>query len=637
MQANPSGLPDVFPDAFWQGYLLSLGKYAPENNVRLPSPKKYHHHSTAVSQVRHYFHGALAQPLFAQIATALKLPFAQGDPIRAFYFLRFFQVLRHGLFITNGGEERSGRAIRFAGAENWENVMCYMDALLFLMFANLESFEPILFVSNRENSIDRLAALLRVYVNLMRLGNVVTTDVTMQICECLCELGFEEALSHAQQDPAPLFEFLSETLRMPLLTFKVEIQHSGKHDDDDFKYSEERILFVSVPEDAEDDVLLEECLELYFNNSISVHRELKRRATMELVHLLRHTRTLSTLLMWSNDERKEVVLPAWMLLRLLPFYADSNGQKGVAKTSREFANHRPVVPVCLKRYSYTEHAQRLQQRIVIPPFIDLPPFVADDVDGDGEHGFRLVLESALCHRGTSINLGHFVAAVRKGHENSLDAEWYLYDDMSKDRVKVTTFREIFDTEWPYMLFFRLVQMESLSAETTRVCPPKGLKPEYWGDLSPVASKAEHDVSVLSSSVGSLSVSGTEPSTAPSSVPSASPTSVPIPPTPPSDPAFVDIRSRYFWYVTDAEMNYYKEHAGPSDSGIGVSRTPQFRRNSQWSDAGELEQKPRAWRKSHEPEREGFKEGLKEHLPPSLSTLKHRKRRHDYHREKCVIT
>ena len=47
--------------------------------------------------------------------------------------------------------------------------MCYLDALLFAMFANLESFEPILFIPNHsEYLLNQLSALLRVYVNLLR-------------------------------------------------------------------------------------------------------------------------------------------------------------------------------------------------------------------------------------------------------------------------------------------------------------------------------------------------------------------------------------------------------------------------------------------------------------------------------------
>ena len=51
------------------------------------------------------------------------------------------------------------------------------------------------------------------------------------------KLGYKEALSHRQQDSASLFEFLTSTLNMPLLTFKIDIKHGGKFNkDDDEKY-----------------------------------------------------------------------------------------------------------------------------------------------------------------------------------------------------------------------------------------------------------------------------------------------------------------------------------------------------------------------------------------------------------------
>ena len=140
---------------------------------------------------------------------------------------------------------------------------------------------------------------------------------------------------------------------------------------------------------------------------------------------------------------KEVSLPAWMFLRLLPFYTDdnviTNELQSVVKTSKEFATRRPILPICLKDIdSILGLLQGLDhKRIIIPPFIDLPQFVADDID-DNSCSFRLILESAICHRGDKIELGHFIAVVRK-HTNKINeieqeannSTWYLYDDMKK--------------------------------------------------------------------------------------------------------------------------------------------------------------------------------------------------------------
>ncbi|WPK26685.1 hypothetical protein PUMCH_004045 [Australozyma saopauloensis] len=675
-----------FNDVFWTSYVDLLARNASGNRALeiLPvNTKKYSSSSSAVAQVRALFPPELPQPSTAQIVALLKSPFSQGGNVtRAFFFIRVFQLSMQGFFITNDGVDLCGNKIQLLGAENWENVMCYMDALLFSMFAKLDSFEPVLFLLNQSPNplVGRLSALLRVYVNLLRLGSLITTDLSQAICECLAALGFTEATSHRQQDCAPLFEFLTETLAMPLLTFRVEIQHSGKHDDDDRRYSKERILFVSVPEPASDEdhtpdsITLEECLEHYFNNSISVKRELQRRATLDSQpslpegeiarqsvgakdfptldrvrrgmaesssdsklssnrmstakeeHSVLTTRSSqvrvrtrsSTLSIWSinsfENKSQEVMLPAWMLLRLLPFYTDDNdtcgGSETFAKSSQEFANRRPVLPICLKRYSFSKSdkkANRSKRRIIIPPVINLPLFVAEDDDSNENlaSGFKLVLESAVCHRGTSIESGHFVSAVRvktsledESSEDSLLAPWYLYDDMRKTgRVVVKSFKELFDTEWPYILFYRLVASNDTTMRKTSyalsghpshmsspVIAPKGAKSNFWSEADSEPAQPQDE--------------SKEPETGPSIVVetihncahnSGQVQTVPAKDLLPTSPKYIDIRKRYLWYVTDRKKNYYKESAAASKTGsnISISVTPQFRRNSQWSNLSNI--------------------------------------------------
>ncbi|ODV66167.1 cysteine proteinase, partial [Hyphopichia burtonii NRRL Y-1933] len=680
-----------FDEPFWHWYADS---YSRPNNYReiegllKPTTKKITSNSTAVTTIIKYFETLKLNPIPSsnQVVALLKSPFTQGDITKTFHLIRFYQLSSDGLFITNEGADKFGGVINYVGAENWENVMCYLDALLFSMFANLESFEPMLFISNQHDNYlnNQLGALLRLYVNLLRSGNLITTDLTIRICETLKKLGFDEAMSHKQQDSATLFEFLTETLLMPLLTFKIDIKHGGKSDKDDRKYSKERILFVSIPEDdiddskipvdkkeeeEEDGILLEECLEHYFNNSISVKRELERRATFESNKRLsdltanlgdvtindipevvesnkfepthdhievsespqRHrsdsknqtrfqTRTRSsTLSLWSTNNpdsdqtSKEVSLPAWMFLRLLPFYTDDNDlnqlNESVAKSSTEFAKRKPILPICLKRYSFNpqnSQANRSQKRIIIPPIINLPQFVADDINDEISGEYKLILESALCHRGTSISSGHFVSAIRKNTHNinqlddeASNATWYLYDDMKKkSRVVEKSFKDIFSTEWPYMLFYRLVSIDesnnkfnsstsslllknynaggssNASINSNPIIPPKGFKTKYWSEenndetLTPIMSISNSNV--------------------------ASTSSIPIPDIPPTDSKFVDIRDKYFWYVTDQNKNYFKELPNPTPTtkasshrdfsiNLNVGISTRVRRNSQWSD------------------------------------------------------
>ena len=66
--------------------------------------------------------------------------------------------------------------IKLLGAVNREGVTCYLDALLFAMFARLGSFEAMLY-KNFEDAPGRLATLLRLWVNTLRLGKLITTDI----------------------------------------------------------------------------------------------------------------------------------------------------------------------------------------------------------------------------------------------------------------------------------------------------------------------------------------------------------------------------------------------------------------------------------------------------------------------------
>lgn len=67
--------------------------------------------------------------------------------------------------------------ITMRGAENRFNVTCYLDALLFAMFARLESFEPILYTAFDDEPRRRLATLIRLWVNMLRSGMLIQTDI----------------------------------------------------------------------------------------------------------------------------------------------------------------------------------------------------------------------------------------------------------------------------------------------------------------------------------------------------------------------------------------------------------------------------------------------------------------------------
>lgn len=191
---------------------------------------------------------------------------------------------------------------KLLGAENRQGVTCYLDALLFAMFARLDCFEAILYKSFNDEPRRKLVILLRLWVNMLRSGKLITTDIvralflvtlrweetlteclkTKHLQDALAECGWEDAARLRQQDTSEAFTFITGTLELPLLTLKMDIYHTGKEDaSDDHKFVNERLLEVAIPEPHDGStVTLEDCLESYFNNRIEVKRHLERCNTV---------------------------------------------------------------------------------------------------------------------------------------------------------------------------------------------------------------------------------------------------------------------------------------------------------------------------------------------------------------------
>ncbi|KAI0459872.1 cysteine proteinase [Xylaria acuta] len=203
------------------------------------------------------------------ILYALNSKYSSNDIDKAIELLELVQASLSGeIFSYNP-------ATRMLGAENRGNVTCYLDALLFAMFAKLDAFECMLKTEIRDDEPrKKLAVLLRLWVNMLRSGKLIETDMTEHIQEALAECGWKEARYLEQQDTSEAFAFISETLQLPLLTLQVDLFHQGKNDDADHKVVYERLLNLAVPPDSEGKgVKLEDCLEEYFNSQVDVHRE----------------------------------------------------------------------------------------------------------------------------------------------------------------------------------------------------------------------------------------------------------------------------------------------------------------------------------------------------------------------------
>lgn len=370
------------------------------------------------------------------IRYALNSRYAEGDADRALELLRLQQEAFAGIITPYNPH------VQMVGAENRGNVTCYLDALLFAMFAKLESFECMLKHDLNDERTRKLATLLRLWVNMLRSGRLIHTDLTQHIQEALASCGWQDAALVEQQDTSEAFAFITETLQLPLLTLQVDLFHQGKRDNDDHKVVYERLLNLAVPPDPEGKgIKLEDCLEEYFNTKVDVLRDSLEEKTpqpptahLDTAHgrliaeetgepatwtassapstplhrpLPRH-RATSIIQRVVLDDRgrptesseadsaplsprarrtgstvvKAVTIPAWQFFRLIPWNAASNDEP---KSDIEVAKHlnkRPVVGICLKRYMMTNQGVPIRQNtfIDIPDSLRLPHFMmVDDV------------------------------------------------------------------------------------------------------------------------------------------------------------------------------------------------------------------------------------------------------------------
>ncbi|KAJ4991750.1 ubiquitin carboxyl-terminal hydrolase [Stagonosporopsis vannaccii] len=470
--------------------------------------------------------------------------------------------------------------VNMVGAINRNMVTCYLDALLFAMFARLDAFEAMLYDNFDDEPRKKLAATLRLWVNLLRTGRLIKVELTKHLQDALAECGWADAARVCQQDASEAFTFITGALELPLLTLKMDIYHTGREDkEDDHKFVNERLLEVAIPEQQGEGVItLEDCLETYFNNRIEVKRFLQRQNTIgsvrsvdreevsrdpeknETIHVesvellspespmvatpvsiapsspltparppLDGRRRADSIFsqrvknagdmnfdekrhlddMWNNSSggrprsasllRKEVLMPAWQFFSLIPWYTD-NVPKTDAQVAAHFSSRRPVLGICLKRYSMTLNGtpKRLNTYIDIPLEIALPHFVSDDrmtEEGPLFGNFKLVLQSVVCHRGVSVDSGHYISLIRaNAHERPTTSQteddedagaWLRFDDLANPRVADVDIRKALRDESPYLLFY---QVQPIDEELASRGDPPTYAEAQIGAISSLTSR-----------------------------------------------------------------------------------------------------------------------------------------------------
>lgn len=106
-----------------------------------------------------------------QAEDVLRLPSINGHIEHAVTLLRLYDDASHGKI------HAADPHLNMVGAVNRENVTCYLDSLLFSMFARTDSFEGILSAEYPDEPRKRLVTLLRLWVNMLRTGKLITTDI----------------------------------------------------------------------------------------------------------------------------------------------------------------------------------------------------------------------------------------------------------------------------------------------------------------------------------------------------------------------------------------------------------------------------------------------------------------------------
>ncbi|KAJ9628579.1 hypothetical protein H2203_002480 [Taxawa tesnikishii (nom. ined.)] len=442
---------------------------------------------------------------------------------------------------------------KLLGAENREAVTCYLDALLFAMFARLDSFEAMLYENFEDAPRKKLARLLRLWVNMLRSGKLITVDIvcyliacwlpftniplqkTQHLQEALAECGWESAAQVRQQDTSEAFTFITGQLELPLLTLKMDLFHTGKEDPkDDHKFVNERLLEVAILEQPPKEAPIEvkrhlehqrrntlqseksadkvpisekaqamhiETVEVVERSESPIQEEPPKNPAIEKLRPTAGRKRADSIFSQrrvvpsdpekravddgeaegaeSSRQRKgsirtEVLMPAWQFFKLLPWHTN-NAPTSDAQVAAHFSRKRPVLGICLKRYSMsnTGTASRLDTFIDIPLEIAVPNFVTDDNIQENSPlagNFKLVLQSVVCHRGRSVTSGHYVALVRVTDTSSEEEPdpWMLFDDLARERVKYVDVMQALHKESPYLLFY---QVQPIDESLMPVDPP----------------------------------------------------------------------------------------------------------------------------------------------------------------------
>ncbi|KAJ1739986.1 hypothetical protein LPJ68_004179 [Coemansia sp. RSA 1086] len=336
---------------------------------------------------------------------------AQGDTETALRRVDLLLKTRDGIVLP------VEPTVRVGGAENAGDT-CYLDSIIAALFATHTSSDGLLFMRDLgSRDANGVQALCRLLANFLRAGELVSADMIEQLRAQLVKCGWSGA--HGQQDAGELFLFLMQTLQMPFLPLEMRMVHGADADAGDSRVVTQRAIELALPsEDNKHEVGLQQLLaKHFFDNRIE---QLERELHIDV------------------DAPVRVRTGAWAVLAMHPFYTPQS-ETGSDRASAEYPDNAPlVVPLLLKRYQAGPDAvRRTGRHVAVPLQMDATDIISTHVVSDSKDRaattpvqralpsdqappppysaalrYRLELQAAVCHKGSSTSSGHYVALVR---------------------------------------------------------------------------------------------------------------------------------------------------------------------------------------------------------------------------------
>lgn len=192
----------------------------------------------------------------------------------------------------------------------------------------------------------------------------------------------------------------------------------------------------------------------------------------------------------------------------IAWYTD-NTPTNNAQVAEHISRKRPILGMCLKRYSVLPNGQpaRLDTFVDIPTEIGLPHFIQDDSmydDAPLYGNFKLSLQALVCHRGKSVDSGHYIAIVRgtsvgaapakssTSEQSSSDSSkyWMRFDDLADERVTLVDIEQALKDESPYLLFYQILPIneDAAKANMQKKPPSESSDDSHGSDAVGIAHK-----------------------------------------------------------------------------------------------------------------------------------------------------